>query len=129
MKIYTDGASRGNPGKAAAAFVVINDSNKIIKKKSKYIGIKTNNEAEYLAIIMALQEIKGNLTITSDSQLVIKQLRGEYKINKPHLQELANKVNKLVENKQVIFKHVKRDNKYIAIADQLVNQVLDKKLK
>jgi len=126
MKIYTDAGSRGNPGKSAAAFVVVKD-NKIIKQNSKFLGIKTNNEAEYSAIIIALEVIKANeFEIISDSELVIRQITGKYKITKPHLQKLNNKVQELIKNRKIRFSNASRENKFISQADFLVNEELDK---
>jgi len=126
LKIYTDGGSRGNPGKSACAFVVVKN-NKIIKQSSKFLGRKTNNQAEYNAIILALSSIKQkSLEIISDSELVIKQLNQEYKIKKLHLQKLYDKIQKLLKNKKIKFSHLKRENKFISQADFLVNKKLDK---
>lgn len=126
MKIYTDGGSRGNPGKAACAFVAIEDG-KIVSEKVKFLGKKTNNEAEYNAVIMALSEIKDKeLEIVSDSQVVIRQLTGEYRINLPHLKELYEKVQVLCEGRKVKFSNVARENKFISRADELVNEELDR---
>ena len=126
MKIYTDGGSRGNPGKSAATFIVV-ENNQIIKEKSFYLGIKTNNEAEYLAIIHALEELKeDNAEIISDSELVIKQIIGEYKINKPHLKLLNQEIQGLISNRKIKFSNAERENKFITRADYLVNKELDK---
>ncbi len=126
MKIYTDGGSRKNPGKSAAAFVVVKN-NKILAQDSKYLGIKTNNEAEYLAIIFALKNShEKEAEIISDSELVIRQLRGEYKIKKQHLKKLKDKIDSLTKNRKIKFSHLRRKNKFISQADRLVNQELDK---
>ena len=127
--IYTDGASRGNPGPAAAAFIFLQNE-EVILEKNFHLGVQTNNQAEYHAIIKALEYAKeftqGKITIFSDSELVVKQLNNEYRVNKPHLKELFDKVEGLM--KQVIgveFKHVPRSNKWIKLADQLCNQILN----
>jgi ribonuclease HI len=126
MKVYTDGGSRGNPGKASCAFIVVSKQ-KIIKQKSKFLKIKTNNEAEYNAIIFALENIKQKqFEIISDSELVIKQITGEYKINKSHLALLNQKVQGLISTRKIKFSTVKRENKFISFADELVNKELDK---
>ena len=124
--IYTDGGSRGNPGKAACSFVFVENS-KIIMEKSKFLGKKTNNEAEYNAIIFALEELKEkNIEIISDSELVIKQITGKYKINSPHLQLLNQIVSGLISKRKVKFSNLKRENQFIKRADYLVNKELDK---
>jgi len=126
MKIYTDGGSRGNPGKSACAFMAVKNK-KIIKQSSKFLGIKTNNQAEYNAIIFALWCIKTKeLEIISDSELVIRQLNGKYKINEKHLQRLYNKIQNLSKNRKIKFSHLRRENHFISQADLLVNKELDR---
>jgi len=129
MKIYTDAGSRGNPGKSAAAFLIVKE-NKIIYHESKYLGIKTNNEAEYNAIILALTYLNenniNNAEIISDSELVINQINRKYKITKPHLKELHEKITELSEKKKIKFSNTKRENRFIEKADFLVNNELDK---
>jgi ribonuclease HI len=125
IKIYTDGGSRGNPGKSACAFLVVKN-NKIILHSSKYLGKATNNEAEYNAVIEALSQIKAKSAhVYSDSEVIINQINGKYKVNLPHLQKLREKVIRLCENRKVTFSNVSRENKYITKADFLVNQKLD----
>lgn len=126
IKIYTDGGSRGNPGKAACAFLVVKNS-KIILTFSKFLGKATNNEAEYNAIINALEQVKAKeIHLFSDSELVINQINGKYKINLPHLKSLHNQVIRLCENRKITFSNVKRENPYISKADFLVNKELDR---
>ena len=127
IKIYTDGGSRGNPGKASCAYVVVKDG-EIIKESSKFLGDGlTNNEAEYNAIIEVLENIlEKDLEIIPDSELVVKQVTGEYKINKPHLQLLNQKIQGLISGRNVKFSNSKRENEFITRADKLVNKKLDK---
>ena len=127
--IYTDGASRGNPGPAAAAFIFLQNE-AIIFEKNFYLGVQTNNQAEYQAIIKALVKASdythGDITLYSDSELVVKQLNGEYRVNQPHLQILREGTMKLVRKySNVQFNHVSRQNKWIKIVDKLCNQTLD----
>lgn len=129
LLIYTDGASRNNPGPSAAAFIILKD-NTIVCKKAYFIGENTNNTAEYQAIIDALKEASnitdGEVLVYSDSELVIKQINGQYKIKKDHLNQLCNRVKALQpEFKAVTFLHTSRNNKYIQIADGLCNECLD----
>ncbi len=125
ITIYTDGGSRGNPGKAACAFIAVKD-NKIIKQQSKYLGTATNNEAEYNAVILALENtLEKDITIISDSQLVVNQIQGNWKINKEHLELLNQKVQGLISNRNIKLKNDSRENKFISLADSLVNQELD----
>ena len=126
--IYTDGGSRGNPGPSAIG-VVLGD-----KEYSELIGVATNNEAEYQAVIFALKKAKSlfgkkavkntEMEIKSDSELLIKQLNGEYKILEPKIQSLFLKVwNLKIDFGKVKFISISREkNKQ---ADNLVNQILD----
>jgi len=129
LKIYTDGAARGNPGPAAYAFIfVFNDD--IIHKESGFIGTATNNTAEYKAIIQALKAAdkfhRGNLQISSDSNLAIQQINKKWKINYPHLRKLCKQVYSLSEKfAKVEFLYVSRDNRYIQKCDELCNSQLD----
>ncbi|TXT53621.1 MAG: Ribonuclease HI [Promethearchaeota archaeon] len=130
--IYTDGAARGNPGPAAAAYLIIKD-NKIITSNSSYLGKKTNNSAEYEAIINALQAAieysNEKIVVHSDSQLVIRQLNGEYKVRQKHLQNYFNKVKELIDTLGIVkFTHLRRTNKYIQKCDHLCNDILDRRI-
>jgi len=132
--IYTDGGSRGNPGLSAIGVVFCNEKGEIIKKYGEIVGDKTNNEAEYEAVIFALKKFKalfGNklaknseIEIRSDSELLIKQLNGEYKVLDPKIQNLfLNIWNLKLDFKKVKFKLIPREqNKE---ADKLVNEALD----
>lgn len=130
--IYTnsDGGSRGNPGEGAIGIIVRKDQ-KILTKYSSKIGRVTNNIAEYRALIKALELApkftKDELTCFLDSELIVKQLLGEYSVRNSALLELFLKVQKLQENfSKIIYKHVSRWNKYQRIVDILVNKELDK---
>ncbi|MFX1313926.1 MAG: ribonuclease HI family protein [Promethearchaeota archaeon] len=129
LKIYTDGAARGNPGPAAWAFLLIFNDN-VIHENSGYIGTATNNTAEYHAIINALNTAerfhKGYIQIYSDSNLAVQQINNKWKINYPHLTKLYHKVHQLCEKyKKVEFFHVGRNNSYIQKCDSLCNERLD----
>ena len=130
ISIYTDGASRGNPGPAAAAFIILKNDN-ILYEESFYLGNKTNNQAEYQAIIKALFKVKeytkDKLLIHSDSELVIKQINGDYRVNNPHLKSLRNEVANLEKDfLDVKYLHVPRQNSWIKYVDKLCNQNLNK---
>jgi len=129
--VYSDGGARGNPGKAAIGIIFLDENERIIEKHKEYIGIKTNNEAEYLAIIKALEIAKKyakKVHIHSDSELVVRQLNGEYKVKKKELKELFEQVEKIEkEFEEVSYQNVKRENEFIQQADKLVNEALDKK--
>jgi len=129
ISIYTDGGARGNPGKAAAAFVAFIDG-KLIKKGTKFLGVKTNNEAEYEAVILALEwltEAEGETEIlfNLDSELVARQITGEYKVKSLHLKDLLTQVQNLLSKKdfKYSFKNIARAKN--ALADALVNETLN----
>ncbi len=129
LKIYTDGAARGNPGPAACAFLFV-DKNTIIHHGVSFIGKATNNQAEYQAIINALKAAenfcKGHIQIFSDSNLAIQQINKKWKINYPHLLKLCNKVYQLSEKyEKVEFFYIKRNNQFIQKCDKLCNDKLD----
>ena len=129
LVIYTDGASRGNPGKSAIAFLIFDINGTLITLNKKKIGIHSNNEAEYLAMFNALDEArnhtKGEVDCYSDSKLMISQLKQEWKIKKTHLKELHAKVKELEKYfKKVTYHHVRRTDKIISMADSLVNEAL-----
>lgn len=132
LTIHTDGGSRGNPGNAASAFV-IHDNNKEIYKESKYLGRNTNNNAEYMGVVMAVEwlekYIKNNrvdkVNFVLDSELVVKQINGLYKVKHPDMLKLHTLVKRKIGEMGIktAFLHVlRKDNK---LADQLVNEALD----
>lgn len=128
--VYSDGASRGNPGKSAIAFTILDENGNTLKSYSKYVGIKTNNQAEYEALIIALEfasELGGKIVSSfMDSELVVKQLNMEYKVKNLALEVLWLKVCKLKQNfKRISFTHVSRENKNIKEVDDMVNQALN----
>lgn len=132
--IYTDGGARGNPGPAAAGAVFCNEKKQNFKSFAEFLGEKTNNEAEYLAIILAMKKFKllfgkklakeTEIEIRSDSELVVNQLNGKYKVLEKNLQPLFLETwNLRLDFKKVKFKLISR--KKNEKADQLVNQLLD----
>ncbi|MGC8648996.1 MAG: ribonuclease HI family protein [Candidatus Micrarchaeia archaeon] len=130
--VYTDGASRGNPGRSASGFAIYNSTDEIIKDAAIYNGIKTNNYAEYNAIILALTWCKNNLDnsteiiLTSDSELVIKQINGVYKIKSLILKQLNEEVLALAKFfKSIKFRNDLRTNPKIAYVDKKLNFLLD----
>ena len=130
LKIYTYGASRSNPGKASIGIVMFDEKNKEIFKKKEYIGIASNNVAEYTALLKALTKAKtmtkGEIECYSDSQLMVMQINGIYKINNTNLKDLHDRIKLLLPwFKKVHFRHVKRENAHIQIADKLANMALD----
>lgn len=129
LDIYTDGGSRGNPGPAGIGIVIYNSDGLAVEKISEFIGEATNNQAEYNALIVGLQEARffraKAVHCYLDSELIVKQLRGEYKVKNQNMKPLFALVQNLIKNfESVKFRHVPRDrNKE---ADRLVNEALDK---
>ena len=130
--IYTnsDGGSRGNPGPGAIGVIVRDDGN-IIERYAEKIGNVTNNVAEYKALIKALElasKHTDELTCFLDSELIVKQLKGEYQVRNEKLLPLFLEVQKVQENfKTIKYVHVSRWNKFQQVADGLLNAKLDKK--
>jgi ribonuclease HI len=133
LKIYTDGAARGNPGPSASAFLIISGKD-IIHQGVTFIGNATNNIAEYQAIINALKIAQkyhaGHIQIYSDSKLAVNQITNKWKINYPHLLELVKEIRLLMKyfHKVEVF-HVKRNHPYIQQCDQMCNARLDEETK
>jgi ribonuclease HI len=130
LQIYSDGGARGNPGLAAIAFLALNERGETVKADKRFIGVRTNNQAEYEALLLALNyaaEHKAQEVICHlDSELVARQLRGEYAVKNAELQRLWRKVQELKGNfKKINFINVPRENLNIQRADALVNETLD----
>lgn len=127
LTIYTDGGSRGNPGNAACAFVVY-DEGVEVKRDSKFLGHATNNFAEYNGVLLALEWIKEGSSVNFflDSELVVKQLTGIYKIKNSVIQNLVLQIKKIIHDKQIFaeFNNVPREKN--KTADLLVNKELDR---
>ncbi len=128
LTIYTDGGSRGNPGPSASGFVIFNDKDEIIEEGGEYLGVTTNNQAEYQAVKLAIQSSlkyePNELFFFIDSLLVVNQMKGVYKIKNRDLWPIHSDIKKLSENfNKVTYTHVRRElNK---LADAKVNEVLD----
>lgn len=125
-----DGGARGNPGPAAYGVVVRNDKGEVLAELSDYLGLQTNNYAEYSGLLAALdyavRQQYPSLKIFSDSELLVRQMQGRYKVNNSTLQELFARAKALVRKLEFFeIDHVLRErNKE---ADRLVNQVLDQR--
>ncbi|MCW1712824.1 MULTISPECIES: ribonuclease HI family protein [Synergistaceae] len=127
MEGYFDGASRGNPGKAGAGALLINEEGKVVWEASCFLGDKTNNEAEYMALIMLLKAAKNHgvssLRVFGDSKLVVSQISRQWKINLPHLRLLAREAWDLAEGMDISYNWIPREeNKR---ADMLSNEGID----
>ncbi len=133
--IQTDGASRGNPGHAAVGFVIKTGEGLIWVQDGHYIGMTTNNVAEYTGVVMALERLikdfskflPADVEFIADSQLVASQLAGKFKIKNENLKELYNKVKELERQVgKVTYTYTPRANNFLA--DKLANMALDAQL-
>ncbi len=130
LLIYTDGACRGNPGPASIGIVICKESGTIVKEYKDFIGNATNNIAEYRALIKAL-ELASNFSVSevkcfSDSELMIRQLNGIYRVKSEKLRELFLLVReKEKQFERVNYSHVPRENVRIKRADELANLAID----
>jgi ribonuclease HI len=127
---YFDGASRGNPGEAGAGACLVEDNGDLVWEYAEYLGKKTNNEAEYTALIRLLEEVRSRgitkIEARGDSKLVICQVKREWKINFPHLRELALKAWKLMDEVEIELNWVPREKN--KLADALSNRAIDDRL-
>lgn len=130
LSLYTDGAARGNPGPAAIGYAIYDSSGNLVEKDAKCIGRRTNNEAEYEALLWGIERARerkcGRLTVFLDSELVARQLTGEYRTKDSRMKLYAEKVrahSRFFEGFEIC--HVPRSNRRIALVDEMVNEVLD----
>ncbi len=131
VTIYSDGGARGNPGPAGIGAVIYDENKKEIATISRFIGKATNNQAEYEALIAALEKAKNlklkDLKVYLDSELIVKQINREYKVKDKDLAKLFIKVYNLIQSfEKINFYHVRREeNKR---ADQLANEAMDNEI-
>jgi ribonuclease HI len=128
FRVFTDGGSRGNPGPGACAAAIFDEKGSLVREEGRYLGHCTNNFAEYNGLILALS-LAGDLGVAalevfSDSELLVKQFNGEYKIKDPALRGLMDEIKKGSRAfKSLTISHVRREAN--AHADRLVNEILD----
>jgi ribonuclease HI len=132
LTTFTDGGARGNPGPAASGIVIKNEAGETIAAFGVYLGHQTNNVAEYTALVEALKKAKEmgatEVDCILDSELVVKQMRREYKVKEPTLQKLFLQVYNLsTAFRKVTYRHVLREKNKEADAE--VNKILDEKEK
>ncbi len=128
LKLFTDGGARGNPGHSACGVAIYDLNGNLIKINGKYCGVLTNNQAEYEALLTGLRmahAMKANeIECYLDSDLIVKQIKGEFKIKNKIINEYVRKINTLLKNfHKVNFIHVARSEN--SIADKIVNIILD----
>ena len=127
--IYTDGGARGNPGPSGIGAVLYDENKQVVAEVSEFLGKATNNQAEYQAIIFALEKAKTlgaeTIAIFADSELVVKQLRGEYKVKNKDLAPLFLKIYNLsLAFKKITYTHIRRELN--SAADALANKAMDR---
>lgn len=125
---YSDGGSRGNPGPSAAGFVLLNTTGSVVAEGGTFLGLGTNNMAEYQALYLALEKAcelgVSVLDMRLDSELVVNQMNGRYAVKQAHLKAIHSRINELVRRfEKVSFTHVLRE--YNQLADGIVNKILD----
>ncbi|MFA6007259.1 MAG: ribonuclease HI family protein [Candidatus Shapirobacteria bacterium] len=130
LKAFTDGGARGNPGVAGYGVYIENENKKVLFEEGKFLGIKTNNEAEYMGLIGALTWIDNNcpeaeIEVNSDSQLLVRQMKGIYKVKAEHLKKLWSTAQNLSQNKKIVFREIRRELNLKA--DALANLAMDRK--
>jgi ribonuclease HI len=128
LRLHTDGASRGNPGPAALGAVLTTPDGTVLRELSEYLGTRTNNYAEYQALVRGLQAARelgaDAVDCFLDSQLVVRQLTGQYKVKHPQIRLLHEEVRRQAAGfAKVTFTHVPREEN--GAADSLANQALD----
>jgi len=127
-ELYVDGASRGNPGASGAGAVIKDPEGNVVKTLKLYLGVQTNNRAEYNALILGLEEARAMglkmLKVFADSELMVKQLNGEYAVRNKDLKPLFDRVNTLLHGlEKASIKHIPREEN--TLADGLANDAID----
>lgn len=128
-RLFTDGGSRGNPGPAAYGYVLEAEDGTVLDARGEAIGVATNNVAEYSALVAGLERALGigvdELEVVSDSELLVKQMRGEYRVKNEALRELWEEAGSLARKVgRVTYTAVRREHN--ELADRLVNEALDR---
>jgi ribonuclease HI len=128
VRLFTDGGARGNPGPAASAYVLEAEDGTVLAAHGETIGVATNNVAEYRALVAGLEKARdlglGELEVVSDSELLVKQMRGEYKVKNAALRELSLRATQVARAiGDVRYTSVRREHN--ELADRLVNEALD----
>jgi ribonuclease HI len=127
-RLYTDGGARGNPGPAAFAYVLEAEDGTVLASHGEKIGVATNNVAEYRALVAGLEKAVElavpEVEVVSDSELLVKQMRGEYRVKNEALRDLSRQAARLAGKlTKVEYRHILREHN--ELADRLVNEALD----
>lgn len=129
VEVFTDGASRGNPGQAGAGWVITASSGELLKEGFAYLGRRTNNEAEYEAVIRALEDATSlgarSVSLRSDSQLLVRQINGQYRVKNARLANLHRAAREVIQHfRRFDARHIPREQN--SEADALANKAIDK---
>ena len=127
-RLFTDGGARGNPGPAAYAYVLEAEDGTVLASEGKTIGVATNNVAEYRGLVAGLEKAVElavpEVEVLSDSELMVKQMQGEYRVKNEALRDLSVEAGRLARRlTKVEYRHVRREHN--ELADRLVNEALD----
>jgi ribonuclease HI len=130
IKLFTDGAARGNPGPAGAGIYITDADDQVLVEKAIYLGEATNNVAEYQALLLGLELVlqlsPQRLLIQMDSELIVRQLSGRYRVKSPHLIPLYDRVRTLLASFKIArVVHIPREKN--READRLSNQAIDRR--
>ena len=136
VSVFTDGGSRGNPGPSGFGVVIYDENKKVFAQISKFIGTATNNEAEYSALVEALSWLRDNATLHSitavtfysDSQLLVRQMQGKYKVKAPNIRPLFEQAKTLLDSLNLAYQFNDIPREQNSLADELANQAMDRKL-
>lgn len=129
LRLYVDGAIRGTPAQGAASYRLLDASDEVLLERAQQIGGATSSEAEFRAVILGLsacEQYRGALIhCFTDSELMVRQLRGEHRVNDPRLRQLVERVQRLTKQfRAVTFTHVRRTDPEMARADRLASEAL-----
>ena len=136
LKVYTDGASRGNPGLAGAGIIILDEKGIVISEVKKFLGVKTNNAAEYSALILSVEAIRNiasnikennEVCFYSDSQLMVNQITGRYKVKDPGLSKLYEEFISKVKSMKLKYTAVHIPRNENKLADKLANRAIDER--
>ncbi len=136
LKVYTDGASRGNPGLAGAGIIIFDEAGNVIREEKKFLGVMTNNAAEYSALIQSLHairkiknETKTNCVVRfhSDSLLMVNQITGRFKVKDPGLGKLYSEFISIVRDMKLEYSAVHIPRNENKLADKLANRAIDER--
>jgi ribonuclease HI len=131
LRLYTDGAARGNPGPSGAGAVLLGPEGQVVAKLGKFLGVQTNNHAEYSALLLGLQHAKSlgakELEVFSDSELLVRQLTGRYQVRSATLRPLYEEAQRLLgEFPKATVAHVPREEN--TAADEMSNRAIDERM-